>query len=111
MSKNETKEISKVLENRITNISLNPSDPENKLTYKDLALVCLQTKPERGFSIEEMRERLDIIKKVELLKEEGEILLSGKEMNIISRCAHQMTWSFIHEDIIGFVDYVNGVHK
>jgi len=54
-----------------------------------------------------MKIRLNIINKIKDLNTEEKKELSSSEIGIISQCANQITWAFIHEDIVKFTDTIN----
>ncbi len=94
----------KILKNKTTTISVS-NDSAKKVTFADLAKICLNQVPEGGLNVTEMQGRLDVMKK--LNTSNGEISLENAEAEILKICTKSMTWLMIHDDVVEFVNAVD----
>lgn len=70
------------------------------LTVKSLLEDILNNRPQTGFNVSEMSERLKVLGKIKATPG-FEILLEDAEAAKLQECARQMSWGFMHEDILG----------
>lgn len=91
----------KTYSNRQTNIGTDP-----KVEYIDLAVTCLEDRPQAGLTIEDMGIRLSLIKKLrEAQKEKKEsVELEDAEAAKLLACIKGMDgkWAVLSEDILAF---------
>lgn len=76
-----------------------------KAKYGDLLLACLNSRPDGGFDIQEMRKRLRVIDVVE--KGGDELLFEDADMATIVGCVSSMKWAVFSKEIVEFSDYVS----
>lgn len=86
------------------------ANKDRHLDYVDFIVSCLESQPKDGFTIEEMSQRMSILKKVRAFQAEANEMPStidfeDAEANKILQCIESMNgkWAFMHEDILNFV--------
>lgn len=72
------------------------------MLYSDLAIACLNNRPQQGFSLEEMSLRLGILKNLGARGPEEQVALEDAEANKLLTCIGEMNWGVLHEDIAAF---------
>jgi len=96
----------KTVENKTTSML---NEKEKKITYADLIKVCLNKAPEGGFSPEEMRKRMRVFGPVSAAKDNGKIKLEDNDIETIKSCVSTMMWLSMHEELVKFMDYIEGL--
>jgi hypothetical protein len=99
-----------IFKDKITDISwLNEEGNNIQYSFSDLAILCLNSKPEKGgYSIIEMAERLSIIDKLKECKEKETVELEAKEVLKLQEVVKFMSdkWQIMHKDIVEFDSYI-----
>lgn len=83
-----------------------------KLTYADLAVICMNAKEaQASFSIEEMGARLPIVKALKECKASGTVKLESMQVTKLKTQVEYMStkWQFMHEDVLAFDTYVKSL--
>jgi len=81
--------------------------PEVQLMmYVDLAKLCIDSPPQGGFTVDEMRKRLKIAERLD--EATARIELEDAEYEKLNELVSQYRWGIMHPDVIGFVDAVEG---
>lgn len=74
-------------------------------TFKDLAIVCVNSMPEGGLDVLQMKSRLDVVAQLE--KSNGTIKITGSaEEETLKSCVASMRWAIIAPDVVEFVEAV-----
>lgn len=99
--------------NKPLQINISDEKLEGKPAYSDLIKVCLNDRPQQGFSIEEMRKRIkvldvieDAIEKAEVDRSEVSFEFEDDQAALIHQCVKQMKWFQLNKEIVEFVDHV-----
>ena len=81
---------------------------ERTMTYLDLAKVCLNEPPERGFTPDEMRARMRVLNAIEAAEtqDSGCVILEDSDAAKVQACASAMRWPRMHRQIVEFLDAV-----
>lgn len=83
-----------------------------KLTYADLAVLCLNAKEaQASFTIEEMGARLPIITALKSCTTTGEIELESMQLAKLKTQVEYMStkWQFMHADVLAFDTYIKSL--
>jgi len=100
----------KKLENKETELTKEVKGKEVKMGFVDLLLVGLNAVPERGFSVSQMKERFNVISKIEDIEIGKVVELEDAEFKVAFDCRTQ-NWAMMHKDIIAFEDYLQEINK
>lgn len=82
-------------------------DGENKVKYGELIIACLNTPPEKGFDIQEMKRRMRILDAVEKGKEE--ITFEDADIETLKSCVSSMKWAVFHREVVAFCEAVESI--
>lgn len=94
----------KTIKNKTTEINVTPTGDE-KLTFADLAKVCVNNMPQGGLDVSQMKARLDVMEALE--KANGEIkLTTSAQTETLKDCVKAMRWAILHKDVVEFTDAV-----
>lgn len=109
-------------ENKVTEIKVSDDTktpevgqpvPMRNITYAELAINCLNNQPEGGWSVSEMRDRMNIEEKLTAEKSNpGAIIeLEDAELKKLQECelAIDGKWLWKEKDIVIFSDYVRSL--
>lgn len=77
------------------------------VNYSALIRVCLNNVPEGGYTVQEMRDRMDILNKAE--KANGSLDLEDSETKKLKSCVKAMKWSLMNKEIVQFCDDVEAM--
>jgi len=86
----------KTIKNKTTDLL----NGEAKMTYADLAKACVNQPKQGGFSVIEMKERLNLLDKLE----GEEFNLEDAESTLLKKLVSEMKWAMMHTDIVQFVE-------
>jgi hypothetical protein len=75
-------------------------------TVADLSRICLNAPVRDGLTVDDIRNRIRLIDKLEAGKDKAEIDLEDQEARLLQSCVKQMRWGVVHEDIVAFADIV-----
>jgi len=91
----------KTLKNKATEIEKTEGE---KMKFSNFIESCLNHRPKEGFSVTEMKTRLDIMCKLDHDKES--IKFEDAEATKIIECVKVMPWGAMHKDIVAFSEAV-----
>lgn len=95
----------KTFENKETEITQGNEDgSKTNLGYANLAMVGLNTPPQGGWTPTEMRERINVLAKLDAPLG-TKIKLEDAEFNLVVACSN-VKWQFMHKDVVAFIDYL-----
>ena len=81
-------------------------DENNFLTFKDLVEVCINSMPEGGLNVSDMKIRLNIMAQIE--NANGIIKIVGSaEKETLKTCVASMKWRVLHKHVVEFVEAVD----
>lgn len=92
----------KTIKNKQTQL---PKAEGEWMTYGDLIKACLNTPPQGGFSIEDMRSRLNIFDICD--KANGSLKFEDTQAELIKTVVKDYKWGIMHLDLVEFTDEVN----
>lgn len=92
-----------------TSIKKGPNT-NDKLSYKELIISCMNNGPKDGFSASEMRLRLRILDVLETC-ENSILVLEDQDAEKLKECVKSMRWGLIHKDIPIFEDDIDSMEK
>lgn len=78
------------------------------MSYVDLIKLIMDIPPKEGYTISEMRNRLNIYSKL-VVNEKDEIILEDAEFIIVKKAILEFKWAQAHSDIVAFVDYIESL--
>ena len=73
--------------------------------YFDLIKLCINFS-EKGFSIAEIKERLDLVEAMEKGKTKGFATVETEALRTIKESVKSFKWSGVHKDVVEFGDYI-----
>lgn len=76
------------------------------MMYADLAKLCIDSPPQGGFTVDEMRKRLKIAERLDTAN--ARIELEDAEFDKLRELIGQYRWGLMHPDVIAFVDAIEG---
>ena len=91
----------KTLVNKVTEIDKGNGE---KIKFSDLAESCINHTPKEGYSVAEMKARLNVLGKIDHEKETIE--LEDAEADKLAECVAVMPWVIMHKDVVEFSDAV-----
>lgn len=98
-----------ILVNKVTELILE-NEGDKEATYFDLIKHCLNRKAIGGFTIEEMRNRLDLLQKINDAPDtpDYELSLLPREVHTLKQVVHEMDghWVILHHCIVNFAEYI-----
>jgi len=107
----------KRIENRKTEITEsrnvteeNPTGDIVNLGFLDLLLTGLNSPPKEGFTTSEMKERFNVISKIEDVKIGDTVELEDAEFLVAYNCRIK-NWRMMHRDIVAFDEHLEEVKK
>lgn len=92
----------KHIENKTTSIT----DKEQVLSYVDLLKTVMNLPPAQGYTIKEMKQRLDIFAAL-TPDEKNMIHLEDAHFETVKTCVNEFRWGMLHKDIVAFSEYIN----
>jgi hypothetical protein len=93
----------KSLKNKKTGIIKEAGKPET-LSYSELAIFCVNSMPEGGFDVTEMRNRIKILDALD--KANGTVKIEDAATETLKACVNSMKWAFMHKDVVSFIEEV-----
>jgi len=93
----------KTLKNKTTAIIKEAGKAET-LTFADLAIFCVNTMPQGGVDVSEMRNRIALLDSLEKAKET--IKIEATPAETLKSCVTSMKWAFMHKDLVSFIEAV-----
>jgi len=79
---------------------------EGTMTYLDLAKICLNAPPERGFTPDEMRARMRVLDALDAAQgqDAGCLILEDADAVKLQSCVQAMRWPRMHRQLVEFLD-------
>lgn len=95
------------IENKQTELAMSfDKDNNPKLGgYFDLIKICINFS-EKGFSISDIKERLDLVESMEKGKAKGFITIETEKIRMIKEAVKNFKWTGVHKDVVDFGDYI-----
>lgn len=88
--------------NKQTEISKNETE---FVTFADLAIACINSTPQGGLDVMQMRNRLNVLGQLE--KANGTIKIEGSsEKETLKACVASMKWAIMHKHVVEFCEAV-----
>ena len=84
-----------------------------KVSYRELCAACLKGPSKNGFTVDEMKGRLEVMRKFATAKdiEPGETVeLDDSQFNELLNCVMTNRWVMPDQAIVDFVDYLKGLN-
>lgn len=95
----------KTLKNVTTTINVDAAG-EEKLSYVELAKVCINNMPQGGLDVSQMKARLDVMTALD--KANGEVkFTTTAQIETLQSCVKGMRWAIMHEDVVKFTEAVD----
>ena len=94
----------KTLELKQTKLKINQ---DGNASYKDLILLCVNAPKQGGFSISEIKSRLEIVNAVE--SAEGTLNLEDAPTQLLQEIVSEFKWGSVHADIVEFVESIQNM--
>lgn len=94
----------KTIENKTTTIV--EGTPAKALAYVDLLKLIMNVPPKEGYTISEMKQRLDIYAAL-VPDENNQIKLEDALFEVVKACVNSFKWGAVSKDIVDFVEYLN----
>lgn len=95
----------KKFENKETELTQEIEGVKTNLGYVDLLLLGLNAAPKEGWTTAQMKERFNVISKVEGTKLGKTVELEDAEFQVAYDCK-LVNWAMMHKDIVAFDDYL-----
>jgi hypothetical protein len=95
----------KKLENKETGLTKEVDGVKSNLGYVDLLLYGLNAQPKEGWTTAQMKERFNVIEKIEKVKLGKTVELEDAEFMVAYNC-RIINWSMMHKDIVAFDEYL-----
>ncbi len=76
---------------------------DSKMTYADLAKICINVMPQGGLDVTEMIARLKVTNKLE---DKTKINLEDAEAETLKACVTSMKWTMMHQDLVDFIQEI-----
>lgn len=96
----------KTIENKETSIKETAEESSKNLTYCELLKLIMNVPPKEGYSLSEMKTRLDIYAAL-VPSEKNEMSLEDAPFETLKQCVNNFRWATAHKDLVDFVDYIN----
>ena len=96
----------KTLELKQTELKINQ---DGNATYKDLILLCVNAPKQGGFSISEIKSRLQIVDAVE--KAGDTLQLEDTPADLLNEIVSDFKWGSVHADIVQFVEDIQNMKE
>lgn len=96
----------KTLELKQTKLKINQ---DGNASYKDLILLCVNAPKQGGFTITEIKSRLEIVDAVE--KADGSLQLENSAAQLLQEIVSEFKWGSVHADIVQFVEDVQNMKE
>jgi len=96
----------KTLELKQTELKINQ---DGNASYKDLILLCVNAPKQGGFTITEIKSRLEIVDAVE--KADGSLQLENSAAQLLQEIVSEFKWGSVHADIVQFVEDVQNMKE
>jgi hypothetical protein len=94
----------------VTNKQTEIRGQEDKMmSYIDLIKLIINSPSQEGYNVEQMRQRLEILKVLEDGTGVTSISFELKEFNVLKESVNKFKWAQIHKDIVAFIDYLNSL--
>jgi len=100
----------KTIVNKETTLPVERDGKDSKMKYFDFIRVCVnKNDPQKGFTVEDMKKRFDIIDLLE--DDKAELDVEDAVFENIKKYVKEMdgSWGTINKTIIEFVDYINSL--
>jgi len=104
----------KIVENKKFKTKITVNGKGELKTYIELIGVSMNNPPERGFSVEDMRERIKITDLLKKVTNEGktnpkQVEFEDAHIPIIKDCLKGLRWGSLQPEIVEFTDYINEI--
>lgn len=100
----------KTIENKTTSISNGDEVNKKFLTSGDLLKIIINTVPQGGLTVEEMKKRLRLIESLDKANETtSSISLEDADFDLLKTQTIDYKWGALHKDIIDLVDSINSI--
>ena len=96
----------KTLELKQTKLKLNQ---DGNASYKDLILLCVNAPKQGGFTITEIKSRLQIVDAVE--KAGDNLQLEDTPADLLNEIVSEFKWGSVHADIVQFVEDIQNMKE
>jgi len=96
----------KTLEHKQTKLKLNQ---DGNASYKDLILLCVNAPKQGGFTITEIKSRLQIVDAVE--KAGDTLQLEDTPADLLNEIVSDFKWGSVHADIVQFVEDIQNMKE
>jgi len=96
----------KTLELKQTKLKLNQ---DGNASYKDLILLCVNAPKQGGFTITEIKSRLQIVDAVE--KAGDTLQLEDTPADLLNEIVSDFKWGSVHADIVQFVEDIQNMKE
>ena len=96
----------KKLENKETELTKLVDAKKVKMGYVDLLLLGLNAPPKEGWTTAQMKERFNVIAKIEKVKLGKTVELEDAEFTVAYNC-RIINWTMMHKDIVAFDEYLD----
>jgi len=100
----------KKLENKETEMTQEIEGEKVKMGYVDLLLLGLNSAPQEGWTTAQMKERFNVIGKIEKTKIGKTVELEDAEYKVAFDCRIK-NWAMMHKDIVAFDEYLEKLNK
>lgn len=94
----------KNIETEIT-MQINEQGDKKTFGYFDIALIGLNSRPQDGWTVKDMKDIFKLIDKLEGKELGKSIEITEEELATIKSC-NNIKWNIMHKDIISFDDYI-----
>ena len=94
----------KTIENKQTSITDTVEGQVKELCYVDLLKIVMNVPPAQGYTIAEMKQRLDIYSA--LIPESASVEIQDADLQVIVNCVNNFKWGAVHKDIVEFAEYL-----
>lgn len=94
----------KNIETEIT-MQINEQGDKKTFGYFDIALIGLNSRPQDGWTVKDMKDRFKLIDKLEGKELGKSIEITEEELETIKSC-NNIKWNIMHKDIISFDEYI-----
>jgi hypothetical protein len=84
--------------------------PEDKMmSYFDLIKLIINAPSQEGYNVEQMRQRLEILRVIDDAEGVTSVSFELKDFNTLKDSVNKFKWAQIHKDIVAFTDYINSL--
>lgn len=80
---------------------------KDKINYKELLKICVNTPPQGGYTPEDMKNRVKILSVID--SSNGEMKFEDAEYNTLKECVNKSRWNVLAPELVEFIEYVGNV--